>query len=92
MRRQLGAPRASVSLDAESSLAADLCLAIEEGSVFDSIAARIRQLGRDVDPIGAAGLYGREVLGFTYREIAAMIGVSPRTLAEASRRVAMRIL
>ena len=44
------------------------------------------------DPIAAAGLLGRAVLGYTYREIAEMTGHSPRLLAERSRAVARRIL
>ena len=43
------------------------------------------------DPIAAAGLVGRAVLGFTYREIAEMTGHSPRLLAERSRAAARRI-
>ena len=43
------------------------------------------------DPIAAAGLLGRAVLGYTYREIAAMTGHSPRLLAERSRAAARRI-
>jgi len=43
------------------------------------------------DPIAAAGLLGRVVLGYTYREIGEMTGHSPRLLAERSRAVARRI-
>ena len=67
-------------------------MAIEDTEPFDEIGARLKALGNDRDPIGAAGLYGREVLGYSYRELSAMLGVSPRTIAEASRRMAMRIL
>lgn len=92
MRRQLANCHPSASLDSELERARDLCVAISDAEPFDEIGARLQALGADLDPLGAAGLYGREVLGFTYRELASMIGVSPRKLAEASRRMAMRIL
>ena len=43
------------------------------------------------DPVAAAGLLGRAVLGYSYREIAEMTGHSPRLLAERSRAAARRI-
>ena len=43
------------------------------------------------DPIAAAGLLGRAVLGLSYREISRMTGHSPRLLAERSRAAARRI-
>jgi len=92
MRRQITSLHPTVSLDAERGLAGALCVAISELEPFDEIGARLKALGPELDPIGAAGLYGREVLGFSYRELSSMIGVSPRVLAEASRRMAIRIL
>ena len=92
MRRQLANHHPTASLDEERAMANALCMAIEDTEPFDEIGARLKALGNDLDPIGAAGLYGREVLGYSYRELSAMLGVSPRTIAEASRRMAMRIL
>ena len=43
------------------------------------------------DPIAAAGLLGRAVLGFSYKEISEITGHSPRLLAERSRVAARRI-
>ena len=56
----------------------------------DDLEARIAVLCEG-DPVAAAGLIGRAVLGFSYREIAEMTGHSPRLLAERSRAVARRI-
>jgi hypothetical protein len=92
MRRQIACHHPTSPLDGDHSLARALCVAIEDAEPFDEIGARLKALGQDLDPIGAAGLYGREVLGYTYRELSSMMGVSPRMLAEASRRMAMRIL
>lgn len=44
------------------------------------------------DRLGVLALYGREVLGFTYKELAARTGYSARSLSEASKAVARRIL
>jgi len=57
----------------------------------ESLAGLLRARRAELDPIGAAALYGREVLGLSYRELATMTGFSPRRLAEASRSVARQI-
>ncbi len=57
----------------------------------ESLAGLLRAQRAELDPIGAAALYGREVLGLSYRELATMTGLSPRRLADASRTVARRI-
>jgi len=59
---------------------------------LESIKARLESVAHEVDPVGAAALYGREVLGLSYRELAEMTGVSPRQLASKGREVARRIL
>ena len=68
------------------------CVVIGAGVVGIAVARALALAGREVlDPIGAAALYGREVLGLSYRELAGMTGCTPRRLAEASRAVARRI-
>ncbi|MEI8263201.1 MAG: hypothetical protein WCG59_05050 [Actinomycetes bacterium] len=57
----------------------------------ESLEARILAAKDTLDPVGAAAFYGREVLGMTYRELAAQTGISPKRLAAASREVARRI-
>lgn len=46
----------------------------------------------ELDPLGATALYGREVLGYSYRELSAMTGASQKRLAHAGREVARRIV
>ena len=58
---------------------------------FDSVVMQLVEGSSDEDRIGAAALYGREVLGYSYRELAVMTGISPRRLAAAGREVARRI-
>ena len=57
----------------------------------ESICGLLRSQRAELDPIGAAALFGREVLGLSYREMSEMTGVSPRRLADAGRAVARRI-
>jgi len=61
-------------------------------SSFDEFTALLRHENGELDPIGAATLYGREVLGLTYKELAEMTGISTRRLAAAEKAVARRIL
>jgi DNA-directed RNA polymerase specialized sigma24 family protein len=52
--------------------------------------AQVRALAH-LDPLGATALVGREVYGFTYAELAAMTGASPRQVADAAKALARRI-
>ncbi len=62
-----------------------------EFAPWESVLGEMLDAGRTEDRIGAAALYGREVLGYSYRELAEMTGISPRRLAAAGREVARRI-
>jgi hypothetical protein len=93
MRRRMAAARRDSTL----SLDDPEVRPIEASSSSDpdpseSIEGMLRDLGDERDPIGAAALYGREVLGYSYRELATMTGVSARTLSEAGKATARRIL
>jgi len=57
----------------------------------ETIEALLADVRGEVDPVGAAALYGREVLGLSYRELAEITGISPRRLSSAGREVARRI-
>jgi hypothetical protein len=63
----------------------------EDDDPTESLESKIAAIQAS-DPVGAAGLLGRAVLGLSYREIAAQTGHSPRALADASRTAARRIL
>jgi len=69
-----------------------LAIATVDGDPTQELGAMIMAAREDLDPLGAAALYGREVLGMTYRELAELTGASPKRLAMASREVARRIL
>ena len=59
---------------------------------LESIAGMLKEAGGDLDPVGVTALYGREVLGLTYRELAERTGISTRRLSAAGQQVARRIL
>jgi len=93
MRRRLeqASEARLVSLEALVESSSLLPITIDEDPMA-SIQALLAEAGPDVDPVGAAALFGREVLGLSLRELADLTGVSTRRLAAAQREVARRIL
>ena len=92
MRRRMDSMRrdAVLSLDDEGRPIEPV--SSEDPDPWESLEGMLRELGESLDPVGAAALYGREVLGYSYRELAVMTGVSARTLSEAGKAMARRIL
>jgi hypothetical protein len=90
MRRRLDAEGASRVLALEE-LGPEGLPAVIDVDPTESLEALLLAGREELDPIGAAALYGREVLGLSYREMSAMTGVTPRRLADAGRAVARRI-
>jgi hypothetical protein len=91
MRRRLESDALSAAIPLEvADLRGQIPSSLDDDPT-ESLASLLRAQRAELDPIGAAALYGREVLGLSYRELASMTGLSPRRLAEASRTVARRI-
>jgi hypothetical protein len=92
MRRRIEAEQdaraTSMDLLSETSQRA---IATNDDDPTLALGARILAEKDSLDPLGATALYGREVLGMTYRELAELTGASPKRLAAASREVARRI-
>jgi hypothetical protein len=91
MRRRLDAEQRVGSISLDAAIDAGLLPSVVDQDPTESLAAMLADRRADIDPVGAAALYGREVLGLSYRELATMTGLSPRRLADASREVARRI-
>jgi hypothetical protein len=91
MRRRLEAEQAAVLTPIDELVAADALPGIIDQDPTETLASLLRDRRNELDPVGAAALYGREVLGLSYRELSSMTGVSARRLAESGRAVARRI-
>jgi len=93
MRRRMMAERQSLDATFDETTTELLNDVRSDGpSACDEIGSLILANRANLDPVGATALYGKEVLGMTYRELATMTGLSPKRLAGASRDVARRIL
>jgi hypothetical protein len=91
MRRRLEAERAPVLAPLDELVAADALPGVFDQDPTETLASLLRDHRAELDPVGAAALYGREVLGLSYRELSSMTGVSARRLAESGRAVARHI-
>ena len=91
MRRRLDAEQSDRAISLEVLEGDSGLPSITDDDPTQSLAALLRAGRAELDPVGAAALYGREVLGLSYRELATMTGIAPRRLATASRNVARRI-
>jgi hypothetical protein len=91
MRRRLESDPISTALPLEVAIDHGLTPSMVDEDPTQTLAALLSDHRAALDPVGAAALYGREVLGLSYRELATMTGLSPRRLADASRSVARRI-
>jgi hypothetical protein len=90
MRRRLIAERTTqmVPLDAISD-AEPLGVQVQVEPT-EGIEALVALLASGDQRLGIIALYGREVLGFTYKELAERTGYSARMLSAAGREVARR--
>jgi len=91
MRRRLDTEQSEHAISLESLESIGGLPSITDDDPTESLASLLRAGRAELDPVGAAALYGREVLGLSYRELSTMTGIAPRRLAEASRDVARRI-
>jgi hypothetical protein len=92
MRRRLSSnSTASLQSIEDLSTADQRAVSVSDDDPTEALGARILAAKASLDPLGAAALYGREVLGMTYRELAKATGASPKRLASASRDVAKQI-
>lgn len=92
MRRRIGTQRRIPTDPLERADGTTVEIPISsDPSAIDQLEAEIAARAVD-DPVGAAGLLGRAVLGLSYREISVQTGLPARQIATASRDMARRIL